>query len=39
MTKIKNIGSGQKTIYIVTRERVVLEPGEEIEFEGEIELQ
>jgi hypothetical protein len=29
----------RKTIYIVTREKVELEPGEEIEFEGEIELE
>jgi hypothetical protein len=36
--KVKNLGSGTKTIIIVTRERVQLEPGEEIEFEGDLEL-
>jgi hypothetical protein len=38
LTKIKNNGSNRKTIFIVTRERVDLEPGDEIEFDGEIEL-
>jgi hypothetical protein len=39
ITKIKNIGSIRKKIFIVTREKVELEPGEEIEFDGEIELE
>jgi hypothetical protein len=39
LTKVKNIGLDSKTIFIVTRERVEIEPGEEIEFEGEIELE
>jgi hypothetical protein len=26
------------TVYIVTREKVELEPGEEIEYDGDIEL-
>ena len=38
MTKVKNIGSQSKKIIVVIREKVRLEPGEEIEFEGEIEL-
>jgi hypothetical protein len=37
-TKIKNTGPNPKNVIIVTRERIVLEPGEEIEFEGDIEL-
>ena len=39
MTKVKNIGSIRKKIKVVIREKVRLEPGEEIEFEGEIELE
>jgi hypothetical protein len=38
ITKIKNVTNEPKTIYIITREEVVLEPGEEIEFDGDIEL-
>jgi hypothetical protein len=37
-TKVKNTTNAPKTIYIVTREEVVLEPGEEIEFDGDVEL-
>jgi hypothetical protein len=37
-TKIKNTSEEPKTVYIVTREQVTLEPGEEIEFDGDIEL-
>lgn len=37
-TKIKNTGPNPKNVIIVTRERIVLEPGEEIEFEGDMEL-
>jgi hypothetical protein len=37
-TKVKNTTNEPKTIYIVTREEVVLEPGEEIEFDGDVEL-
>jgi hypothetical protein len=37
-TKIKNTTNEPKTFYILTREEVVLEPGEEIEFDGDIEL-
>jgi hypothetical protein len=39
MPKIKNTGHVRKNFFIVTREKVELEPGEEIEFEGEIELE
>ena len=39
MAKVKNIGSIRKKIVVVIREKVRLEPGEEIEFEGEIELE
>lgn len=38
LSKIKNNGSERKTIFVVTRERVDLDPGDEIEFDGEIEL-
>jgi hypothetical protein len=38
MTKIKNNSSELKTLIIVTRERIRLDPGEEIEFEGDLEL-
>ena len=37
-TKIKNTSNEPKKIYIVTREEVILEPGEELEFDGDIEL-
>lgn len=37
-TSIKNTTNEPKTVYIVTREEVTLEPGEEIEFDGDIEL-
>ena len=37
-TKIKNTTDEPKTIYIVTREKVTVEPGEEIEFDGDLEL-
>ena len=38
MIKVKNTTMVPKAIYVVTRERVVLDPGEEIEFEGDLEL-
>lgn len=38
MIKLNNTTSQKKSIYIVTRELVELEPGEEIEFEGDVEL-
>jgi hypothetical protein len=38
LSKVKNTGHERKTIFVVTRERVDLEPGEEIEFSGELEL-
>lgn len=37
-TRIRNSGEEIKEIVIVTREIVKLEPGEEIEFTGDIEL-
>jgi hypothetical protein len=37
-TRIRNSGQDAKEIIIVTRETVKLEPGEEIEFDGDIEL-
>jgi uncharacterized membrane protein len=37
-TKIKNTGSETKAVIIVTREEVTLEPGEEIEIYGDIEI-
>jgi hypothetical protein len=37
-TRIRNGGTKVKEIIIVTRETVKLEPGEEIEFTGDIEL-
>jgi len=37
-TKIKNMENVSKKIVIVTRETVMLDPGEEIEFNGDIEL-
>ena len=37
-TKVKNTTNEPKTIIIVTREKVTLEPGEEIEFDGDLEL-
>ena len=36
--KIKNITNETMSVYIVTREKVDLDPGEEIEFDGDIEL-
>jgi hypothetical protein len=38
VSKIKNTSSKTMTVYIVTREKVELEPGEEIEYDGDIEL-
>ena len=38
MMKVKNTTNRKKAIYVVTRELVVLDPGEEIEFEGDLEL-
>ena len=38
MIKVKNTTNKAKPIYVVTRELVVLDPGEEIEFDGDIEL-
>jgi hypothetical protein len=37
-TKIKNTTGEIKGIVIVTREKVMLSPGEEIEFEGDLEF-
>ena len=37
-TRIRNGGMETKEVIIVTRETVKLEPGEEIEFTGDIEL-
>ena len=37
-TKVKNTSDESTTIIIVTREKVTLEPGEEIEFDGDLEL-
>jgi uncharacterized membrane protein len=37
-TKIKNRGKKIKEVIIVTRETVKLDPGEEIEITGDIEL-
>lgn len=36
--KVKNTTNEKKSLYIVTRELVVLDPGEEIEFDGDVEL-
>jgi len=36
--KIKNTDSEPKQVVIVTREVVNLDPGDEIEFEGDLEL-
>ena len=38
-TKIKNTGGETKVVTIVSREEVTLEPGEEIEIYGDIELE
>ena len=38
MMKVKNTTNKKKQIYVVTRELVVLDPGEEIEFDGDLEL-
>jgi hypothetical protein len=38
MMKVKNTTNRPKALYVVTRELIVLEPGEEIEFEGDLEL-
>jgi hypothetical protein len=38
-TKIRNNGEMPKEIIIVSREKVVLDPGEEIEFIGDLELE
>jgi hypothetical protein len=38
VSKIKNTTKETMTVYIVTREKVDLEPNEEIEFDGDIEL-
>jgi uncharacterized cupredoxin-like copper-binding protein len=37
-TKIKNTSNEAKDVIIVTRESVRLAPGEEIEFDGDLEL-
>ena len=37
-TKIKNTSKEPKDVVIVTRESVQLAPGEEIEFDGDLEL-
>ena len=36
--KIKNTGNEPKIVYILIREEVTLEPEEELEFTGDIEL-
>ena len=38
-TRVKNSSSEVMQIIVVTREEVELEPGEEIEVDGDIELQ
>lgn len=38
MIKLNNNTDHKKAVYIVTRELVELEPGEVIEFQGDIEL-
>ena len=38
MIKVKNTTNQTKTISVVTREQIVLDPGEEVEFDGDIEL-
>jgi hypothetical protein len=38
-TKIKNNGEMPKEIIIVSREKLMLDPGEEIEFIGDLELE
>ena len=38
-TKIRNSSEMPKEIIIVSREKVKLDPGEEIEFTGDIELE
>ena len=38
LTKIKNTTNETATIIIVTREKVTLDPGQEIEFDGDLEL-
>lgn len=37
--KIKNSGKEPKTIYVIFREEVTLEPGEELAFDGDIEIE
>jgi hypothetical protein len=37
-TKIKNIDSKYKTFIVLTREEIGLDPGEEVEIEGDIEI-
>ena len=37
-TRVKNTTKETMIIFVVTREQVELEPGEEIEIEGDIEL-
>jgi len=36
--KIKNTSNETKDVIIVTRESVLLAPGEELEFDGDLEL-
>ena len=38
-TKIRNNGHEPKKVYVVVREEVILEPGEELEFIGDIEIE
>ena len=38
MIKLNNTTENPKAVYVVTRELVELQPGEVIEFEGDIEL-
>jgi len=37
-TKVKNTSDDPNTIIILTREKVTLEPGEDIEFDGDLEF-
>ena len=37
-TRIKNTGNEPKKVYVVIREEVILESGEELEFNGDIEI-
>jgi hypothetical protein len=36
--KIKNVSTLPQKIYILIREEIVLEPGDELEFDGDLEI-